>query len=134
MAVGVLMGIRSIMVDQARIVRREKSGAKVEGTSMFGNVKSPWFRCRLDVQTTDRTSSEAAGGRPVTEGVQLILPPRVAGDVMDVTADDRVEVRSKALGEHEFVVVSDPLPLRRRRSVIGYTLKLERVQVHRSQA
>jgi hypothetical protein len=129
------MSLRAIMVDRARVVRREKSGAKVEGSSAFGDVKSEWIRARLDVQSRDRTSSQAAGGRPATESAQLILPMRdLAGGLVDVTADDRVEVKSRELGEHTFVVDGDPLPLRKRRTMIGYTLRLRRVEAHRSHA
>lgn len=122
------MALGGALVDKGWTISRTKTEEKVDGERKFGAPsKGKRFRCRLDM---------VAGSEQNTEGRwrRIIRPTLVVGRKSTLKANDEVEVKSKEalkhLGEEiiKFKVVGDPLPIRKRRTTIGYVYTLVQVR------
>lgn len=104
---------------------------KVEGTTQYEPVTGGWFRCRLTISSLPKR--EQGGRARVEKSPTLMYGLRDEnGDAVLLTFNDKVEVRSEEQGidTEVFLIDGDPVPLRKRRLVIGYEVQTKRVQVH----
>lgn len=125
------MPIGSALVDKARVVERTAAGARVEGRTLRGETRGPWFRCRLTLPTSPEQAAAAAGIREVVR-VPTLLYDTIdeSGEPVVLTNQKRLEVASPELGTVVWDVSSDPEPLRKKRRVIGFQTTLRRLETH----
>lgn len=123
------MALGAALVDRARRVTKEASTVRVEGTTPMAEVRSAWFRCRLFLGGDRESQGEDGSYVRSVRGPTLLYGVRDAdGAVLDVGYDEKLEVESAQLGDALWRVAGEPEPLRKRRTVIGYQVTLERVQ------
>lgn len=121
------MGFRGALVDRAVRIRKSSTGRRVEGTTIFEPNESAEIRVRLDIKAA---GEELADGRILTEPTPVLLVFRrdMDGTYLDWKASDRILVTSTQLGEHEYEVQGEPVPMRRKRRVLGWELTLRRTE------
>lgn len=131
------MALGAAMVDQARVYRREQiAQARVEGSSQYVDGVSAWVKSRLTIpQAPEAVDSTPRGRRRVAQVPTLMMLAKDRdGKLVQVTTETRIGVVSKqqfgAGVEVFFKVTADPEPIRKKRSVIGWTVALERVVDH----
>lgn len=123
------MALGAVLVDRARVLRRQAAAQRVEGTTPMVTVGGAWFRARLFLQGGREMEGEQASYRRVVPGPQLMYALRDAdGQPIELGFDDRVEVDSPQLGRAVWRVNGEPEKIRKRRAVIGHLATLERVQ------
>lgn len=123
------MGLNSVLVDRARVVEKQSTGVKVEGTTRMAEVAGEWFKCRLflDMQQYGERS-EQGGRRKRVKTPQVLFGARdVAGEDINLRADQRIEIDSAEFGRAVWSVTADPQPIRKKRRVIGGQVEVERV-------
>lgn len=120
------MALATGLVDRAYRLRKEASPQKVEGTTVYQSVESPSIRCRL---TLNQAGERTEDGRALTEPTPTLitLVKDTAGGEVDWRPSDRVRVESVALGNDLYMVDGEPEPMRRKRRIIGWSLRLRRV-------
>lgn len=126
------MALGAALVDRARIIRNVPQPRKIEGRTQFAKVTLPWFRCRVQMPNKPRTA-DAAGGRTRAEARPTLLYGirDSEGNAISLTSTDELEVQVKEIAEHAlYQVDADPMPLRKRRSVIGWEVPLKRIENH----
>jgi hypothetical protein len=125
------MGLRSALVDRARLVERVASPVRINKRTTFTNVTEPWFKARLQMPSAPETA-EAAGGKTRNEvRPSMLFDWRDSeGNAVVLTTEKVVEVDSKELGRFYFRPDADPEPLRKKRRVIGFEVPLRRVEEH----
>jgi len=121
------MGFRGALVDRAVRLRKTSTGTRVEGTTIYTATESASIRVRLDVKAA---GEELADGRMLTEPTPTLLVYKrdLQGNYLDWRATDRLLVTSAQLGEHEYEVQGEPVPLRRKRRIMGWELTLRRTE------
>lgn len=130
------MALRGALKDRARIQRQEKDAKRVEGRSIFHTRTGPYFRARLDINA-DPEAQDAAGSMSVVE-TPMLLADRVDAEHKPTffQPDDKLEVESRDFNEDGkrawslvaiFQIDGEPKPLRKKRKVIGWELRLKRV-------
>jgi hypothetical protein len=125
------VSLNNALVDRARVLGKAASSQRVEGTTLYVETRSPWFRARLEL-------GQGTGGRKAaTQAKESTRNPSMMVSVKDevgmavlINNQDRLEVNSKELGRTVFDVVGDPEPIRKKRKVIGWTVLMTRVDVH----
>lgn len=126
------MALGSALVDRARIVRNTPQPVKIEGRTQFAKVTLPWFRCRVQMPTRPRRA-DASGGRSRVEVLPTLLYARKdsEGNVVDLSSADELEVEMVEMGEHSlYRVDADPMPLRKKRTIIGWEVPVKRIENH----
>lgn len=120
------MSLQSALVDRAYRLRKEAAPRKVEGTTVYQPSESPAIRARL---TLNQAGERAEDGRVLTEPSPTLICYRrdTQGNDVDWKASDRVIVDSKELGTHTYQVDGQPEPMRKKRRIIGWSLRLRRV-------
>lgn len=127
------MGLNTALVDQARVLGLASSALRVEGTTVYEETMTAWFRARLEVGKPTGAPMEASGAQQSVKNPTLMVGVRdSAGRDITITGQDRIEVDSKQLGRETFEVVGDPEPIRKKRRVIGWTVQLRKVELHRT--
>lgn len=116
------MALRSALVDRARLVSREATAQKVEGTTTYQQVTGPWFDCRLNLSNPDNETVEE--GRVRVEQQPTLLYWRTAEDGTAVTlnADDELEIRANSLEftpDGRWRVSAQPLVIRKKVVLLG---------------
>lgn len=121
------MSFRGALVDRAVRIRKASTGTRVEGTTIFAPVNSAPIRVRLDIKAA---GEQLADGRVLTEPTPtlLVFKRDLEGNYLDWKATDRILVTSQQLGQHEYEVQGEPVPLRRKRRVMGWELTLRRTE------
>jgi hypothetical protein len=129
------MGLNVALKDRARAVVAEPSPTKVAGETIFADdIRLPWFRCRIssDEERKGRNGAqvERATGRHTlmfgkrdSEGTSLTNDD--GGCVL--RAQDRVEVESNSYGTHIYQLDSTPKPIRKKKTILGWTVSITRV-------
>lgn len=128
------MALGAVLKDRARYVRNEPAAVKVEGSTVMVSDSSPWFRARLEMTALPESQDSQGRSRIVpapslmfgvrdSEGNSLI---RDDGGCV-ISAQDRIEVESRELGTAIWEVTGDPVPMRKKRTVLGYQAPLQRV-------
>lgn len=141
------MGLNAALVDRARRLYEAPNPVKVEGSTQFINVHSPWFRCRLTLPSATYTeaSSRVRAGLADSGAIsRAVERPYVMFGIRDeegnsligddgrptVSGQDRLEITSPQLGTFVYEIVEDPVPIRKKRRVIGFTVGVSRVAEH----
>jgi hypothetical protein len=121
------MGFQGALVDRAVRIRKGTDGTRVEGSTIYSDVESASIKVRLDLSAA---SERLEDGRAVTEpGPSLLVYRRdLEGNYLDWRATDRIRVVSSELGTDTWEISGDPVPLRKKRRVIGWQLPLKRVE------
>lgn len=125
------MGLRAALVDRAVRLRKDPTGRRVEGTTIYEEQEAEQpVRVRLTVQAA---GEDLGDGRSVTEPTPTLMVYRkdLGGQPLDWRATDRVRVTSRELGEAIYEVDGEPVPIRKKRRVIGWTLTVKRVEENR---
>lgn len=120
------MGVRAIMVDQARTSRLSAQPRVVDGTTVMSPIMSDWFRVRLELPSAAPEDQPTGYSRRVVKVPTLYCLPDGNGDC-PVRADETLDIDSANLGAARYRVVSAPRPWRKKRRVIGYEVSLERI-------
>lgn len=122
------MALGSALVDKARVHRRAKTNAKLQGTKALIDLPpSEWFRCRLTIPKGSETHEEGRHKRSKTP--ELTVNKRdIKGKLVDIQAGDKLEIQSREFGNVSYEVAGDPEPIRKRRSIIGWMLNLSKVE------
>lgn len=126
------MGLRSALVDRARVHRPAAQTLKVEGRTQFAESEpGEWFRCRLFLPTAAESYDPATVRRRVVIVPTMLYGLRDANGVeIGLTHTDRVEIDSNELGAEMWQAASEPEPIRKKRRLIGYQVTLRRVQTN----
>jgi hypothetical protein len=104
---------------------------RVEGTTLFETYHYPWFRCRLTLQASPESADAQGGRKRVAHPAQMMCGVKDKdGNVLTISAADRLEVNSKQLGRALYEVTSDGEPIRKKRKVIGWIATVTRVEEH----
>lgn len=121
------MGLGRGLVDRARVLVTVADGPKVEGRRQTREEASEWFRARFDEQGAAERDPETG---VVVHRPELMYGRRDVrgGEIPPIRASDRIEVDSRPFGRRVFEVTGDPDPMRKRRTVLGWTASLARVQ------
>ena len=121
------MALRSALVDQGYLHRGVKTAKKVGGRSLFKETEGPMFRVRLDVSATPQSTTDGM--------IREVISPRLLtgksdseGNPLEFKSSDVIRVISGQLGEELWEVQGDPEPLRKRRSLIGWQLNIQRIK------
>lgn len=123
------MALGTALVDRARVVWREPAGPRVDGRTPFEDVHGEWFKARLTVPSTTESADPAGARRRVPVAPTLMYGVRdLAGGPVEVNSNQRVEVDSPQLGRDVWDVVSEPEPMRKRRTIIGWIATIRRVE------
>lgn len=120
------MALGSILVDRARTVRKAAQPTKVDGTTQHVAVTGDWFKCRLWIRETRESASPGDGPRRTVQRPTLIYRDRDNSIALKRT--DKVQVDSAQFGETKWEVVADPEAWRKKRSIVGFQVTLQRVR------
>lgn len=106
-------------------------GSKVEGTTPLEDAEKAWFHCRLTIASKSK-SWEAGGARPVVAGAANLIFKRTDenGRAVTVIAGDRLEINIAGVSTSIWSVTGDPLPIRKRKAVLGWKVPVNAVTVH----
>lgn len=122
------MALRAVCVDRARLLRKESSAVRVEGSTSFVAVPGQWFRCRLFLTQSTDAEDPSKGHFSSTLAPQLLCVRRdLDGSRLHLHGDERVEINSRQFGRTLWRMQGEPQPLRKRRRVIGWLAFIERV-------
>lgn len=123
------MGLRSALVDRARVLGTAQTNYRVQGMTIVEPTIGPWFRCRLTLPEASADTSQKRA-RTVRHPTLLYGTTDSAKQPIVLTTDERVEVDSPELGRAIWLVESDPAPLRKKRKVLGYETHLKLTDEH----
>jgi len=122
------MGLNSALVDRARVVRKMAGPRNTEGRSEMQPVPFEWFRARLMPEPAPEGEDPGRGRRRTAPNPQMMCGAfDLAGDPVAIRASDEIEVASLELGDALWRVNGDPVPIRKKRRVIGWTVPLSRL-------
>jgi hypothetical protein len=123
------MALRAALVDLGyRKVQRAEPGRKTHGMTVMTPVEdSPPFRARLTIQQAGERLDD---GRVLTEPKPTLLTGKrdKSGTELSFAHNQRIRVKSKSLGEADWEVDGEPVPIRKKRRIIGWTLNLKRTE------
>lgn len=126
------MGLTSVLVDRARLIRKAATPLKVGGRTTFVDVEpGEWFSCRLEMPTVAPESRP-----PSFASKRVVLSPTLIFDIEDdegtevvVRADDMLTVESEDLGSATWQVTGQPMPFRKKEGIIGWQVGVKRIDV-----
>lgn len=128
------MGVRTALVDRARVVDQAASDVKVAGSTQFTRVEGPWFRARLIMVPRPKTQEPSGGRSRVEARPRLMYDLRDEnGDAVALTAKQRVEVDAVNLGHSVYELDGEPEPIRKKRSLSHFEVTLLQVIDHEFQ-
>lgn len=122
------MGVRSAMKDQARVVQKQSTGRKVEGSELFGETHGAWFPCRLTQEQAPKRNQQ--GRKQIVNSPMLFFDVTDEnGEAVDLTGDMTVEVESprQNITRQRFRLAGDPQPITKKVKLIAYQVTIERV-------
>lgn len=123
------MALGAALKDRARIVEQTPLPLRVEGKTVATPTTGAWFRARLELPAGSEDRS--TGRRRVVTSPTLMYGIRdEQGQAILLNSSSRVEVDSPQLGRAVWEITADPAPMRKKSSVIGYTVSIQRVVDH----
>ena len=112
--------VNRALTDRARVLRQVATAAeRVEGMTPTTTVGGEWVPCRL-VPGQSRETQEAGGRRAVIARAELVI-----ADEIDAQASDKIEVRSRLLGDSVWNIVGAPQRATTTRAMRAVVLPLE---------
>lgn len=129
------MSLSSALVDRARVLRRSVRYAgnppvpvKVEGSTMYDDVFSQWFSCRVDSPAAPKTR-DAAGGRARADQRPMLIYDLEDddGSPVNLHAEDRVQVESEELGLSVWELVGEPQIDRKKVDLVAGEVSISRI-------
>lgn len=127
------MALGVALVDRARVRTNVASNYRVEGSTVMLPTTGPEFRCRLTLPQAGKSAGAGGSRARVTKEPSLLLGLKALdGSKLELSVEDRVLVATQGNWEtvEEWVVATDPEPLRKRKTVIGWFCSLRRVDDH----
>lgn len=121
------MALGSALVDRARTVRHRKVNTRVQGTRQYTTDRGTWFRCRITIPKGEETHEDGRHKRR-SQPTMIIAKRDVRGEFIDVNAWDEIEVDSREFGTVTYQVAGDLEPLRKRRTVIGWSCAITKTE------
>jgi hypothetical protein len=113
------------------VLGKATSADRVEGTTVYEQTTSAWFRARLELGAGAGSAAEATGAQESVRNPSLMCGIKDStGELIRINGQDRLEVQSVNLGNNTFDVIGDPAPIRKKRKVIGWTVTLRRADIH----
>ena len=124
------MGLQSVLLDRARLIRKAATPLHVGGRTTFVDVEpGEWFAARLDLPTVAPESQPTSFASK-----RVVLNPTLIFDIEDeegtaviVKSDDMLLVESEDLGSATWQVTGQPIPFRKKRGIIGWQVGLKRI-------
>lgn len=119
------MALQTALVDRAYRLRKEAAPRKVEGTTVYQPSESSPIRARL---TLNQAGERTEDGRVLTEPQPTLICYKcdAEGNNIDWKSSDRVLVESIELGTATYQIDGEPQPMRKKRKIIGWSLRLKR--------
>lgn len=114
--------------DRGRVLpRTQDATVRVEGTILTTTgPPGPEFRCLYDPGNESETRDNARVRR--VRPASLLTGTRATdGSVLDIKAHDRVEIVTRE-GALRFEVMGTPTPIKKRRTILGWTCRLQEVK------
>lgn len=127
------MGLTSVLLDRARLVRKAASATKVGGRTTFVDTEpGTWFAARLQMPSTqaEQQPADFVAKRIVPTPTLMYAPDDDIGNPVEVRFSDMLEVESEDLGNALWQVTTEPEPYRKKRGIIGFEVQLRRVESH----
>ena len=126
------MSLNSALVDRARRIVDTPTPVRVEGTTQFQPLHYPWFKCRLTLSAAPESADPQAAHVRVPRNATLLIGLKDADkNLVEINADERIEVDSKQLGGRAiYYLTGDGEPIRKKRKLIGWMATLIRVEEH----
>lgn len=124
------MGLGVALVDRARIIVNQSSGVKVQGTTVFAPTPHAWFKARLTLAAASEGTDDASTRRTTRQATLMTGVRDESRETLVLRSSDRIEVDSKALGRATYEISGDPEPIRKKRTLIGWTMNLALVDEH----
>jgi hypothetical protein len=122
------MALAHVCVDRGRVVVKEPSATRVEGSTSFVAVPEQWFKCRLFLTSTTDVPDPQQSHWLSTSAPQVLAVTRdYDGSPLMFRSDQTIEINSRQLGRHVWRMTGEPEPLRKRRRIIGWLLLVSRV-------
>ena len=130
------MAIGSVLVDRARLISKQATSERIEGSTTLVEVKGAWFKARLTLP--EANEDETPGFAPLMHGtahgrVRVVYHAKLLcalkdenGDPVEVHFNQDLEVDSRELGRAEFRVMGEPHKIRKKRRVIAVEASLQR--------
>lgn len=121
------MSLGSALVDRATIRRDVETGERVEGEYLNESWTSPVFRCFYEPGSESESRSDG-GTRRQRSGATLIVGKRaIDGSTIDIKAQDRIVIDSRRHGTVTMYVSGTPEAIAKRRTRIGWMVRLTAV-------
>ena len=120
------MAIGSAMPDKGRVISAEKTSTRINGAKIVVPSTSALFRCRLTLPTGEEAEEEGRK-RKVRRPTLMLKATDTRGRRVVIRGKDKIEVVSREFGTDTWEIQGDPKPIRKRRSVIGWTATLAKV-------
>jgi hypothetical protein len=125
------VSLNTALVDRARRLIDTPTPVRVEGTTQFQTLHSPWFKVRLTLEAAPESDDPQAAHRRVPRPATLLVGLKdVDHNLVEINADDKLEVDSKQLGRAIYQITGDGQPIRKKRKLIGWQATLTRVEEH----
>lgn len=115
------MSYRSVLVDKARRISYTRGTRNNLGESDKITTYGKYFTARLVPAGSSESRSANRSSRETKE-TQLLYSTTGM-----LTINDNVEVVSKELGTAIWIVIGEPTPIRKKRTLIGYSATIRRV-------
>lgn len=119
------MGLRAVLVDEARVRRPVGQPERVDGTTITIAATSEWLDVRVDLGAGPR--ERPADQPPRTRRSPTMMCLLDPAGQCPFRPPDVADVRSKELGEFRVKVTGAATPMRKKRRVIGWVVPVERI-------
>lgn len=127
------MALEGALVDRARVLRKQPSGASAPlgMTQMIDDVPGQWFDALLQLPDSPQTPDASQGRRRVVR-VPTLLTDAFDDDNEAVvfTAEDKIEVVSEKFGTDVWETIGDPMPLATLYDILGYSTTVRKIVEH----
>lgn len=118
------MAIGAHLHDLARTIRTTKTTVRIEGGYETETVVGPWFRCHYEPGDESEQRTPASIRRRRAGASIIAAKTAKDGTLVDLRAQDRLEINSKGHGVLSLDIVSTPEKLVKGRTVLGWQASL----------
>lgn len=120
------MSLRSALVDRAHTWERAASATEDEyGEPTYSDASGPQFRCRVSKPDPQEIKTDQIEFTQYVRDLSLICAMKAEdGTLIDIEANDRIVVEA-GLFAGTYDVIGKPVPIRKKRVQIGWTMALK---------